>query len=102
MLAKWAFDVVLGASDKFPRKPNPTSATEIARRLGVPPAECFYVGDSGIDMQTALAAQMFPVGALWGFRDRDELLEDGARVLINKPSEVLDVLDRKPPPTTAA
>ena len=57
LLAKWTFDVVLGASDKFPRKPNPASAIETAKRLGVPPAECLYVGDSGIDMQTARAAQ---------------------------------------------
>ncbi len=98
LLAKWAFDVVLGASDKFPRKPDPASAIEIARRLGVLPAECLYVGDSGIDMQTARAAGMCAVGALWGFRDQEELLKDGARLLINKPSEVLEYLDRTGPP----
>jgi phosphoglycolate phosphatase len=97
LLAKWAFDVVLGASDRLPRKPNPASAIETAKRLGVPPAECLYVGDSGIDMQTACAAGMFAVGALWGFRGQEELLRDGAQVLINKPSEVLDVLDCKGP-----
>src|SRR5512137_1346733 len=76
LLANWAFDVVLGASDRFPRKPNPASAIETARRLGVAPAECLYVGDSGIDMQTARAAQMCAVGALWGFRGQEELLKD--------------------------
>jgi phosphoglycolate phosphatase len=95
LLAKWAFDVVLGASDKFPRKPNPASAIETARRLGVPPAECLYVGDSGTDMQTARAAGMCAVGALWGFRGQEELLKDGAQLLINKPSEVLDLLKRE-------
>jgi phosphoglycolate phosphatase len=97
LLVKWAFDVVLGASDKYPRKPDPTSAIDIARRLGVPPAECLYVGDSGIDMQTARAAQMCAVGALWGFREQEELLKAGAQLLINKPSEVLESLDRKGP-----
>jgi len=95
LLAEWDFDVVLGASDKYPRKPNPASAIETARRLGVPPAECLYVGDSGIDMQTACAAHMCPVGALWGFRGKEELLKDGAQHLINKPSEVLDLLNRE-------
>jgi phosphoglycolate phosphatase len=57
--------------------------------------ECLYVGDSGIDMQTARAAQMCPVGALWGFRGREELLRDGAQVLIKEPSEVLDFLDNE-------
>jgi phosphoglycolate phosphatase len=94
LLSKWAFNVVLGASDRFPRKPDPTGATEIARRLGVLPAECLYVGDSGTDMQTARGARMCAVGALWGFRDRAELLEAGAQLLINRPGEVLDVLDR--------
>ena len=75
LLARWAFDVVLGATDRFPRKPNPASALEIARRLGVPPAECLYVGDSGVDMQTARAAHMCSVGALWGFRGREGAAE---------------------------
>jgi phosphoglycolate phosphatase len=94
LLAKWAFEVVLGASDLFPRKPNPAGATEIARRLGVAPSDCLYVGDSGVDMQTARAAGMRAVGALWGFRDREELVKDGAQLLINEPSEVLEFLDR--------
>ena len=93
LLAKWAFDVVLGASDQFPRKPDPASAIETARRLGVPPAECLYVGDSGVDMQTARAAGMCAVGVLWGFRGKEELLKDGAQHLIERPSEVLDLLD---------
>ena len=95
LLAKWAFDVVLGASDAFPRKPDPVSAIETVRRLGVPPAECLYVGDSGIDMQTARAAHMCAAGVLWGFRGKGELLKDGAQVLVEKPSEILDLLNRE-------
>ena len=93
LLAKWRFEVVLGANDRFPRKPDPASAIEVARRLGVLPGECLYLGDSGVDMQTACAAKMCAVGALWGFRDREELLRKGARLLIAKPSEVLEYLD---------
>ena len=95
LLAKWAFDVVLGASDEFPRKPDPASAIETAKRLGVSVAECLYVGDSGVDMQTARAAHMCPVGVLWGFRGKEELLKYGAQHLIDKPSEVLELLDRE-------
>jgi phosphoglycolate phosphatase len=95
LLAEWAFEVVLGASDEFPRKPDPAGAIETGKRLGVPPAECLYVGDSGVDMRTARAAHMCSVGALWGFREKEELLKDGAQHLINKPSEVLDLLNRQ-------
>lgn len=94
LLAQWSFDVVLGASDKFPQKPDPAGAMEIANRLGVPPAECLYLGDSGVDMQTATAANMYAVGVLWGFRGQEELLTNGALLLIKKPAEVLDFLDR--------
>ncbi len=97
LLAKWAFHAVLGASDKFPRKPNPASAMEIARQLGVPPAECLYLGDSGVDMQTARAARMCPVGVLWGFRSKEELLKNGAQHLIDRPGEVLALLSPKSP-----
>jgi phosphoglycolate phosphatase len=93
LLAKWTFDSVLGASDQFPRKPDPASAVETAKRLGVPRAECLYVGDSGVDMQTACAAGMRAVGVLWGFRGQEELLREGAQLLIKKPSELLDLLN---------
>jgi phosphoglycolate phosphatase len=95
LLSKWAFDVVLGASDQFPRKPDPASAMETAKRLGVSTAECLYVGDSGVDMQTARAAGMYAVGVLWGFRDKAELLKDGAQALISQPGEVLGLLNRR-------
>ena len=94
LLAKWTFNVVLGASDRYPRKPDPASAMEIARRVGVSTAECLYVGDSGVDMQTARAAGMHAVGVRWGFRGEEELLRDGAQHLVGKPGEILDFLDR--------
>jgi phosphoglycolate phosphatase len=93
LLSRWAFGAVLGASDKFPPKPNPAGAIEVAKRLGVSPTECLYVGDSGVDMQTARAAHMRAVGALWGFRGREELLRDGAQLLVDKPGAVLNLLD---------
>jgi phosphoglycolate phosphatase len=51
-----------------------------------------YLGDTAIDMQTAVSAGMFPVGALWGFRTREELLENGARALIQHPEELLSLM----------
>ncbi len=89
-LGAWPFDAVLGASKKFAIKPNPAGALEIARRLEVPPEAFVYVGDSGVDMRTATSARMRPVGAAWGFRGREELQRDGARVLIEQPLELLD------------
>ena len=95
LLPQWTFAEVLGASEAFPPKPDPASALEIARRLGVSAAECLYVGDSGVDMKTARAAGMFAVGVLWGFRGADEMTDAGAQVLIERPSQLLDLLQGK-------
>ena len=92
-LPKWAFDIVLGQRNSLPLKPDPASALEIAKCLDVPPSHFIYLGDTAIDMKTAVAADMFPVGALWGFRTGKELLESGARAVIKRPQEILNFLD---------
>jgi phosphoglycolate phosphatase len=86
------FGAVLGERKGVAPKPDPAVALEAASLLGVAPAQCLYAGDSGIDMQTASAAGMFPVGALWGFRDKEELMANGAKALIHHPSELLGLL----------
>jgi phosphoglycolate phosphatase len=92
MLSPWHFDVVVGASSSVPKKPDPTAAIQIAHRLGLRPAEIIYLGDSGIDMNTANQAGMYPVGALWGFRTVDELLASGAKAVIEHPGDLLRIL----------
>lgn len=92
LLPNWKFDVVLGQRDAVPCKPNPEGALEIAEHLNTKPENVIYLGDSAVDMQTAVAAGMFPVGALWGFRSMKELQDSGARALIERPSEVLRLL----------
>lgn len=100
LLSGWPFAAVLGAGPSLPKKPDPTGALEIARRLGVAPSEVVYLGDTNTDMQTACAAGMFPVGALWGFRMADELIASGAKVLVGKPLELLRILEQGEPHVT--
>lgn len=97
LLGRWRFDQVLGQRDGVPTKPNPTSALTVAQALEVAPAEAVFLGDSGVDMTTAVAAGMYPAGALWGFRAADELLAAGAQVLLPNPLAVLDLFDRDHP-----
>jgi phosphoglycolate phosphatase len=89
LLAGHRFDVVRGALPGVPLKPDPAPALAIAAALAVPPAECAFLGDTSIDMRTARAAGMIAVGALWGFRTAEELLENGAKVLLASPTEFL-------------
>jgi phosphoglycolate phosphatase len=89
LLSKWSFEMILGQRDGIPQKPDPSGAHEIAENLGISPERFLYLGDTGIDMKTAVKAKMFPVGALWGFRPADELLKHGAKALIERPMELL-------------
>lgn len=92
MLSRWHFEVVVGALPSVLKKPDPTAALQITRHLNISPSQFLYLGDSGIDMETADRAGMYPVGALWGFRSAEELLEGGARTLIEHPRELLSIL----------
>ena len=89
-LAGHRFELVLGASDQFPRKPDPAAALHIARTMDIRPGQFMYVGDTATDMKTAFAAGMQPVGALWGYRTAEELLSAGAAALVRSPPELLD------------
>ncbi len=92
LLPRWRFDPVFGARPSVPKKPDPAGALEIAEALQIAP-DCFiYLGDTGIDMKTACAAGMVPVGVLWGFRPADELRAQGARWLIEKPGDLVSLL----------
>ncbi len=83
------FTIVQGAKDDIPRKPDPTGALLVAKVLAVDPPATLYLGDTSIDMQTARAAAMYPVGAAWGFRTREELQASGAAVIIGHPLELI-------------
>lgn len=86
------FHTVRGALPAVPKKPNPSAALEIAQGLGVQASRMIFLGDTDTDMQAANNAGMYAVGALWGFRDAGELLKNGAKKLVSKPIELLDLL----------
>jgi phosphoglycolate phosphatase len=83
------FELVIGAGDEFPRKPDPGAARFIARHLGLSRENIIFVGDTPIDMHTARNAGMFPGGVLWGFRPAEELVAAGAERLFAAPEEIL-------------
>ena len=88
------FHIVCGNTSKYPAKPDPASTLSVMERLGVKPQECVFIGDSCVDMQTAVNSGAFPVGETWGFRSEEELLENGAKYIIHTPCELLTVIDK--------
>ena len=96
LLPGWHFAAVAGARETIARKPDPAGALRVAGLLHREPADFLYVGDTNTDMQTARAARMFAIGALWGFRSADELKKNGAQALLSVPMELCPLLDRTP------
>ncbi|MGN0611267.1 MAG: HAD family hydrolase [Ruminiclostridium sp.] len=86
------FDYIRGLDETIKAKPCPNGALDVADKLGVKPDEVLYIGDSGVDMQTAVNAGFTPCGVLWGFRTREELLENGAVYFAEKPSDILELI----------
>ena len=71
------------------KKPAPDTVFEALRQLGVGQEGAVYVGDSDVDIETAMNSGLPCISVLWGFRDRDFLLQHGAKTLISSPSELL-------------
>jgi phosphoglycolate phosphatase len=92
LFGRFPFADVRGEREGVPRKPDPTAAWELSLALNTVPARIGFVGDTKIDMQTAVNAGMHGIGVLWGFRDADELKTAGAKVLLEKPADLLALL----------
>ena len=93
LFAPGTFEEVLGDRPGFPKKPNPATPLEIASHLGVKPDEVAYLGDTSVDMETAVHAGFLPVGVLWGFRPEEELVKSGAKILLKAPLELLEKVE---------
>ena len=84
-------EVAIGENESqgIRKKPAPDTVFAALRKLGVGNGEAVYVGDSDVDIQTAANAGLPCISVLWGFRDRDFLIQHGAKSFISAPSELL-------------
>lgn len=89
------FKAILGNEDGIPRKPDPSIVFKALSMCPTPKSDVLYVGDSGVDMETARRACVESVGVSWGFRTIHELKEAYADHIISTPSQILDLLGRK-------
>ena len=85
-------DVAIGDRENLRRKPEPDSVNLALDVLNKTKQEAIYVGDSDVDLQTAQNAGLPCISVLWGFRDKEFLIEHGATVFVKKPMEIIDVL----------
>lgn len=86
------FAAVLGQREGVPAKPDPAIVCEILTLTGVEPADALYVGDSGVDMQTALQGGVTACGVTWGFRPRTELDSFRPAYIADRPVQIKDYI----------
>ncbi len=84
-----------GQKDDYPVKPDPSIVFDILSKSPTAKHDVLYVGDSGVDMETARRACVESVGVSWGFRPVKELQEFYADNIINSPEEIISLVNRE-------
>lgn len=83
------FAAVEGQKEGVPVKPDPSIVFEILGKVPTPKTDVLYVGDSGIDMETARRACVESAGVTWGFRPVAELRAAYADHIVETPESLL-------------
>lgn len=92
---KETFAAVFGQREGVPLKPDPAGVFEILDLLDCEKSDCLYIGDTSVDVKTGKAGGVATVGVLWGFRSREELEGAGASFIIEKPAELIQILNKQ-------
>lgn len=87
------FIAILGQQDLYPVKPHPESTMIALMTLKLKKEECYFIGDSNVDIQTGENAGIETIGVCWGFRGRKELEEEGATYVVENPFEIMEIIN---------
>lgn len=82
-------DVAIGERENIRKKPAPDTVNEALRQLGAKREGSVYIGDSDVDVMTAHNSGMPCISVLWGFRDKEFLLQHGAKTFVSSPTQIL-------------
>ena len=86
---------VMGNREGMPTKPDPSIVFNLLADYPTPKSDVLYVGDSGVDMETARRACVDSCGVTWGFRTRQELETAGANEIVENPDDILPIVSRR-------
>ena len=81
--------MAIGERKDIDKKPAPDTVVEALRELGVTADGAVYIGDSDVDVMTAKNSGIPCISVLWGFRDKDFLIQSGVREFAEKPEDIL-------------
>ena len=82
----------IGQRSGFARKPDPVSVLEVMNKYGIDKKKCVYIGDSGIDIETATNAGIDCISTSWGFKGRSFLEDYGAKTIVDRAEEIEDII----------
>ena len=85
-------DVAIGEQPGVNRKPAPDMVETALKELGSTKEESVYVGDSEVDYLTAKNSGLPCISVLWGFRDKEYLIEQGAYCFADAPADIVDMI----------
>lgn len=85
-------DEAIGVSVESERKPSPVNVYKALEKMDVTADECIYIGDSEVDVQTSHNAGVKCIGVTWGFRDREELVEAGAELIMENCDDIFQFI----------
>lgn len=85
--------VAIGESENISKKPAPDAVFRALKELDSNIEYAIYVGDSEVDIMTAKNSGLKCIGAAWGFRGREFLNKKGADFIIDKPEELLKIIE---------
>lgn len=86
------FDFAVGEREGVRRKPHPDSVLEVLRELSIRKNEAVYIGDSEVDIETAKNAGLPCIAVTWGFRDKNVLVAGSPEYIIDKPSQITEII----------
>lgn len=90
-----AFDTIVGDREGLPLKPDSAPVFKTLEELSVTADEAIYIGDSEVDVKTALNSDLRMIAVLWGFREKSVLIKEGATAFAEIPSDILRVEAKK-------
>ena len=90
-------DIAAGENEKLgiKKKPAPDTVNQVLEIFKIPNTQAIYIGDSEVDIMTAQNAQMPCISVTWGFKDKDFLLKNNAKIIINSPDEIISILENQ-------
>jgi phosphoglycolate phosphatase len=88
-----SFEIVRGHIDGEPRKPDASIAVKMVHKMGLSALETIFLGDMENDINTALNGKFYPVAVSWGMRSKEQLSASGAKIIIEKPLDLLKMFE---------